>query len=588
MGRLQKVTDLAAQSDIISNATYNPAGQLLTMTGNTAAGVTETRTYNSIGQLTNLTSCPNWYGCTQSLNIQYNYPATGNNGKITSQYDALSGETVAYAYDSLNRLASATSSVNPGWGQSYAYDGFGNLTNQTVTKGTAPTLSVSYDPATNRRTGGECADANGNLNAQSSTSPCTSGYGYDIENRIVMQNPVWLGVTPTVAYSYKPGNKRIWRGTGYVYDGVTFKSLPANEELTFWSITGQKLVTYSVTQYQPGGINTLPQLVATSTGTNQYFGGKLIKNAGGYVTPDRLGSIGKYFPYGQERPSATTDGKEKFATYFRDGETGLDYADQRYHQPGMGRFMTPDSMTGKAPDPETWNKYAYAGGDPVGRKDPGGTDFCDVDFSVGVIFSPSGYPCSDPNVNGIANIWIAILTASVQGGDICAAASAYAGTIPGCGGTGAGEQPPPQQPECTIEVFNRPLEQLHGLNIPGAQHGYIVFEEANGNVDYFEGQNINWTVKASGPTTPYPRLTADVQTNNHFDGGKTGPEVCDWLTTLNQDVNNVNNAPSIPYYAFGPNSSSVLGYFLSTLPDYKSWVKMPWMIGFGSRLPGVN
>ncbi len=35
--------------------------------------------------------------------------------------------------------------------QSYAYDGFGNLTNQTVTKGSAPTLSVSYDP---RPTGG--------------------------------------------------------------------------------------------------------------------------------------------------------------------------------------------------------------------------------------------------------------------------------------------------------------------------------------------------------------------------------------------------------------------------------------------------
>ena len=102
-----------------------------------------------------------------SLNVQYAYSATQNNGKITSETDVVSGEQVTYTYDSLNRLASATSSVNPGWGQSYTYDGFGNLTNQTVTKGTAPALNVSYDPATNRRTGGECADANGNLNAQS-------------------------------------------------------------------------------------------------------------------------------------------------------------------------------------------------------------------------------------------------------------------------------------------------------------------------------------------------------------------------------------------------------------------------------------
>ncbi len=135
--------------------------------------------------------------------------------------------------------------------------------------------------------------------------------------------------------------------------------------MTFWSATGQKLATYQLSAYGS-------QLVATATGTNQYFGGKLIKNAGGYVTPDRLGSIGKYFPYGQERPSATQDGKEKFATYFRDSETGLDYADQRYHQPGMGRFMTPDPYSSSASiaDPGSWNRYAYAGGDPVNRFDP--------------------------------------------------------------------------------------------------------------------------------------------------------------------------------------------------------------------------
>jgi RHS repeat-associated protein len=88
--------------------------------------------------------------------------------------------------------------------------------------------------------------------------------------------------------------------------------------------------------------------------------------------------VGKYFPYGQERPSATTDGKEKFATYFRDSETGLDYADQRYHQPGMGRFMTPDSYGGSASqkDPRSWNKYAYTEGDPINFIDPRGALQC--------------------------------------------------------------------------------------------------------------------------------------------------------------------------------------------------------------------
>jgi RHS repeat-associated protein len=72
----------------------------------------------------------------------------------------------------------------------------------------------------------------------------------------------------------------------------------------------------------------------------------------------RLGSIGKFYPYGVERPSATGNDKEKFTGYYRDASTGLDYADQRYHQPGVGRFMTPDRMQGNSADPGAWNNTA--------------------------------------------------------------------------------------------------------------------------------------------------------------------------------------------------------------------------------------
>jgi hypothetical protein len=44
------------------------------------------------------------------------------------------------------------------------------------------------------------------------------------------------------------------------------------------------------------------------------------------LTTDRLGSIGKFYPWGQEKPSATQNGTEKFTGYFRDADTGLDYA----------------------------------------------------------------------------------------------------------------------------------------------------------------------------------------------------------------------------------------------------------------------
>src|SRR5208282_4234708 len=67
--------------------------------------------------------------------------------------------------------------------------------------------------------------------------------------------------------------------------------------------------------------------------------------------------------------------------YFRDAETGNDYADQRYMSPGTGRFITPDPFSTSAmpKDPGSWNKYTYTRGDPINRVDPGGADDTDPD-----------------------------------------------------------------------------------------------------------------------------------------------------------------------------------------------------------------
>ena len=49
-------------------------------------------------------------------------------------------------------------------GHSFTYDGFGNRTNQTLTKGSGPTHSVAIDATTNRiNSAGYGYDANGNM-----------------------------------------------------------------------------------------------------------------------------------------------------------------------------------------------------------------------------------------------------------------------------------------------------------------------------------------------------------------------------------------------------------------------------------------
>jgi RHS repeat-associated protein len=361
MGRPATMTDLATSQGIISGVTFNVAGEMLAMTGQYA----ETRTYNALFQLTGIVA--------PGVSMSYAYSATQNNGKITSQTDNLTGETVQYAYDALNRLATAVA-TNNSWGQSYTYDGFGNLTGQTVIAGTAPYMQTTYNAATNRQNG-ECADLNGNINA---LPGCTNGYGYDIENRLTS--------AANAQYSYAPGNKRL------------FKRVGSTDEVTFYGISGQKLATYSMTFVS----NTL---TLTQTGTWYYFGGKLIKNAGGYIGHDRIGSVGnKFFPYGQEKVP-TANNTEKFATYFRDSETGLDYAQNRYHQPGMGRFQTPDPYvaSGGPEDPGSWNRYAYTRGDPLNRLDPAGTFDCPPDIRLCIAPMPGSGGASGGESGGIGD-----------------------------------------------------------------------------------------------------------------------------------------------------------------------------------------
>src|SRR5579871_1508659 len=98
-------------NQVVSSVQYNAANQILAMN---YFGGSETRQYNSLGQVTSMAAS----GST-SLNRTYTYPAGTNNGKISSMTDNLSGETVTYQYDSLNRLISAAGS---GWGETYGYD----------------------------------------------------------------------------------------------------------------------------------------------------------------------------------------------------------------------------------------------------------------------------------------------------------------------------------------------------------------------------------------------------------------------------------------------------------------------------------
>jgi RHS repeat-associated protein len=229
---------------------------------------------------------------------------------------------------------------------SFSYDGFGNLLSQQVTKGTAYSMTLAYNGLTNRiSSGGYGYDANGNLTAMPYL-----GLTYDVQNRLTRAVHT---VNGTEEYGYDPRNQRVWKKEANGHEWFYFYG-PNAERLGAY-----RLSTFNGTHFEVGRLE-------------MWFGGRLVVRSYGAaeeatgVTLDRLGSEGRYYPYGEAR-----DGGSMFATYRRDA-TGLDYANQRYYSSTVARFLTPDpyQASGGPADPQSWNRYAYVQNDPVNYIDP--------------------------------------------------------------------------------------------------------------------------------------------------------------------------------------------------------------------------
>ena len=264
---------------VVNGIVYNAANQ---MTAISYYQANESRAYNNLMQLTNITTSGTQGG--SGLNITYNYTAGANNGKIASTSDAISGETVTFQYDSLNRLISASGSTSGSttWSQTQSYDGFGNLTARNGTgAASGTTISTPVNSATNQLSGYTYHN-NGNL--------ISTGYTYDAENRIEYAN------AGGVQYFYDGQNKRIWQTTctSSCTPGSTWTL--ASEQINMFGADGKQLASYGpiVTW-----TNSQTQLTLSfgAGAERAYFGGKLVAQTCtggcGYLVAaeqDRLGS----------------------------------------------------------------------------------------------------------------------------------------------------------------------------------------------------------------------------------------------------------------------------------------------------------
>lgn len=80
-----------------------------------------------------------------------------------------------------------------------------------------------------------------------------------------------------------------------------------------------------------------------------------------------------YNPYGEKRTDpAGNQNKPGFTGHVDDDSTGLTYMQARYYSPVLGRFLSNDPVGFTPARPDMFNRYAYAGNDPVNYWHPDG------------------------------------------------------------------------------------------------------------------------------------------------------------------------------------------------------------------------
>ncbi len=108
-----------------------------------------------------------------------------------------------------------------------------------------------------------------------------------------------------------------------------------------------------------------------------------------------------YFAFGED-PAPMTGDPIRFAGKELDAETALQYFGARYLRNGLGRFTSPDPKpsSAKISDPQSLNRYAYVGNNPLAFVDPDGREKLSITITVGIARPTIQEPITGRTFNG--------------------------------------------------------------------------------------------------------------------------------------------------------------------------------------------
>lgn len=315
------------------------------------------------------------YGSTRFLDDGYDYDANGN-GNVAAISDGATGRNQrgnrTMAYDGLGRLTTVVSPMYDSLNATYAYDVLDNLTGVKIGGAKA-------------RDHGYCYDANWrltNIKTGSCGGSTVIGLGYDVQGNVANKN----GSTFAFDYGNRLRTSTAGGTVSYVYDGH------GRRVRDLVSGQGSKYSLYS----QAGSLMFDSDLRKKQQHEYIYLGGSLVATrekdtvtgtySDRYQHTDALGSPvavtsqargvlerTEYEPFGQVLNRPLKDGPG-YTGHVEDATTGLVQMQQRYYDPGVGRFLSVDPIAADTGTAWNFNRYNYAANNPYKFTDPDGRE----------------------------------------------------------------------------------------------------------------------------------------------------------------------------------------------------------------------
>lgn len=365
----------------------------------------------------------------QSSNVlqQYDYkygvfnPTTGalDESKNTGQIAQIEG-TIGTArqwrqqfrYDSLGRLKQASeyrgdnlSSLT--YKNTYSYDRYGNryqkLADNPLNGSDGQTNPQSYiaveandvDTLTNRFKTSVTNiqyDSAGNV----TIDPKFTGkrFEYDANGRMT---------------KVKSGDGAVTQGEA-VYDGLGQRVQVTESGVTrkqVYDIFGQLVAEYGggLEEGDPGGVKYLMADHEGSTRVVMNSTGNVINRRDYRAFGEEIGAgVGMRTGAGGQQYGAGEGTRKQYAGMERD-KSGLDHTTWRKYDNSAGRWTTPDPLSGRISDPQSFNRYSYVENDPVNLVDPTGLTPASNCNGVIVTDPATGLPqCIPPIVGGTVTV----------------------------------------------------------------------------------------------------------------------------------------------------------------------------------------